>query len=696
MTSLMTVMEDYFVYKNFKYLRLDGGTKAEERGDMLRIFNAKDADYFIFLLSTRAGGLGLNLQCADTVIIFDSDWNPHQDLQAQDRAHRIGQKNEVRVLRLMTVNSVEEKILAAARYKLNVDEKVIQAGKFDAKSTGQERREMLQNILKQDTQSIEDDPEVPDDETVNQMVARTEEEYELFQRMDIERRRLEARDANRKPRLMEESELPGWLLKDDTQLEKMRIEAEENDLYGRGTRARKEVDYSDSLTEREFLNAVEEGNLDEVSEKKRQRRAQKATKRRADDSMNDGDQNDESLDNTMSNNDVSVTGNGGGGGGNGSQSGVVKRKRGRPSAAASTSGRKGSMNTMSDKRYARLLKKMQFLIKLLMNYKDSDGRVLSEPFYQLPTRRDLPDYYDIIKKPIDLKRIQQRIKENKYQSLDQLELDIELMCRNTQEYNVEGSLIYEDSVVLQLVFKKARSRLDSENNESDQEDENEDEDVDVNNDDDYDQDSSLNKSSKNKRPRVEKSEKKGKPGRKKKSTNDDDDDDIDDDEDEEVDDDYGTAPYKVKTHDADYVASKTSHKPRVDKKPAAVCVESESVVNKADNIEEGELGEEDDSSKSKNNDTNSITNNNSDVSTLKKSKDKQNVNSATADDDMYDEEDDTANDDADFDENDAEDNELNCKNNVNKNILGEANQQNGSQSEFKPVTNENNRSCTKT
>ena len=73
-----------------------------------------------------------------------------QDLQAQDRAHRIGQKNEVRVLRLMTVNSVEERILAAARFKLNVDEKVIQAGKFDQKSTSAERKEMLQNILTQE------------------------------------------------------------------------------------------------------------------------------------------------------------------------------------------------------------------------------------------------------------------------------------------------------------------------------------------------------------------------------------------------------------------------------------------------------------------------------------------------------------------------------------------------------------------
>ena len=119
------------IYKGYKYLRLDGGTKAEDRGDLLALFNG-ESDYFLFLLSTRAGGLDLKLQLADTVVIFDSDWNPHHDLQAQDRAHKIGQKNEVRVFCLVTVNSVEEKILAASKYKLNIDEKVIQAGIFDA------------------------------------------------------------------------------------------------------------------------------------------------------------------------------------------------------------------------------------------------------------------------------------------------------------------------------------------------------------------------------------------------------------------------------------------------------------------------------------------------------------------------------------------------------------------------------------
>ena len=134
----MSVMEDYLIYKGYNYLRLDVGTKAEDRADLLALFNG-ESDYFLFLLSTRAGGLDLYLQQADAVVIFYSDWNPHHDLQAQDRAHRIGQKNEVRVFCLVRVNSVEEKILAAAKFKLNIDEKVIQAGKFDAKSTGNER-----------------------------------------------------------------------------------------------------------------------------------------------------------------------------------------------------------------------------------------------------------------------------------------------------------------------------------------------------------------------------------------------------------------------------------------------------------------------------------------------------------------------------------------------------------------------------
>lgn len=93
----MTVIEDYFVYRHFKKFRLGGGTKVEERGDLLAIFNNPKSEYFVFILSIHAGSLVLNLldlQKADTVIIYDSDCKPHQESQAQNLAHRIGQKNE--------------------------------------------------------------------------------------------------------------------------------------------------------------------------------------------------------------------------------------------------------------------------------------------------------------------------------------------------------------------------------------------------------------------------------------------------------------------------------------------------------------------------------------------------------------------------------------------------------------------------
>lgn len=175
-----------------------------------------------------------------------------QDLQAQDRAHRIGQQNEVRVLRLMTVNSVEERILAAAKYKLTMDEKVIQAGMFDQKSTGSERHQFLQSILHNDEED-EEENEVPDDETVNQMVARNEDEFQLFQKMDMERKAEEEKlGVHGKSRLIQEKELPDWLIKEDDEVETWSYDDPEA-LLGRGTRQRKEVDYADSLTEKEWL-----------------------------------------------------------------------------------------------------------------------------------------------------------------------------------------------------------------------------------------------------------------------------------------------------------------------------------------------------------------------------------------------------------------------------------------------------------
>jgi len=447
MTTLMSVMEDYLLWKGYPYLRLDGTTKSDDRGELLRLFNEKNSNYFIFLLSTRAGGLGLNLQTADTVIIFDSDWNPHQDLQASDRAHRIGQKNEVRVLRLMTVNSVEEKILAAAQHKLNVDQKVIQAGMFDQKSTGNERHMFLQALLSADQGGDEEEDEVPDDETINQMLARSEEEFEIYQNIDFERRRDEIKTGNRLPRLIEADELPAWLVKNEEEVERLTFEEEEDKMFGRGSRQRKEVDYSDSITDKQFLRAIEDGNLEEFEEEVTAKPKKGRKRKRYE------DDNDSSY---------------------GKRDKIAeKKRRGRPPVEKQTPNP------------PKLIKTLKKLFDVVIRYQDSDERVLSEVFLQLPSKKDLPDYYDVIKKPMDFKKIKQRIIDHKYRSLDDLEKDVMLLCKNAQMYNVEGSLIYEDSIVLQSVFTNARERLKegylptpdvSEDEEEDEEEEEDDDD----------------------------------------------------------------------------------------------------------------------------------------------------------------------------------------------------------------------------
>lgn len=99
MTRVLDILEDFCHYRDYDYCRIDGSTSSEDRDAQMREFNAEGSSKFIFLLSTRAGGLGINLQTADIVILFDSDWNPQMDLQAQDRAHRIGQKKPVHVYR---------------------------------------------------------------------------------------------------------------------------------------------------------------------------------------------------------------------------------------------------------------------------------------------------------------------------------------------------------------------------------------------------------------------------------------------------------------------------------------------------------------------------------------------------------------------------------------------------------------------
>lgn len=127
MTRMIDMMEEYLTYRNYKYCRLDGSTKLEDRRDTVHDFQTRP-DIFIFLLSTRAGGLGINLTSADTVIFYDSDWNPTIDSQAMDRAHRLGQTRQVTVYRLITRGTIEERIRKRALQKEEVQRVVIQGG----------------------------------------------------------------------------------------------------------------------------------------------------------------------------------------------------------------------------------------------------------------------------------------------------------------------------------------------------------------------------------------------------------------------------------------------------------------------------------------------------------------------------------------------------------------------------------------
>uniref|UniRef100_A0A8C1SN02 Chromodomain helicase DNA binding protein 2 n=1 Tax=Cyprinus carpio TaxID=7962 RepID=A0A8C1SN02_CYPCA len=126
MVRMLDILAEYLSLKRYPFQRLDGSIKGEIRKQALDHFNAEGSEDFCFLLSTRAGGLGINLASADTVVIFDSDWNPQNDLQAQARAHRIGQKKQVNIYRLVTKGTVEEDIIERAKKKMVLDHLVIQ------------------------------------------------------------------------------------------------------------------------------------------------------------------------------------------------------------------------------------------------------------------------------------------------------------------------------------------------------------------------------------------------------------------------------------------------------------------------------------------------------------------------------------------------------------------------------------------
>ncbi|CAI4388668.1 BDN_1c_G0026220.mRNA.1.CDS.1 [Saccharomyces cerevisiae] len=528
MTQVMDIMEDFLRMKDLKYMRLDGSTKTEERTEMLNAFNAPDSDYFCFLLSTRAGGLGLNLQTADTVIIFDTDWNPHQDLQAQDRAHRIGQKNEVRILRLITTDSVEEVILERAMQKLDIDGKVIQAGKFDNKSTAEEQEAFLRRLIESETNRDDDDKAELDDDELNDTLARSADEKILFDKIDKERMNQERADAKAQglrvppPRLIQLDELPKVFREDIEE----HFKKEDSEPLGR-IRQKKRVYYDDGLTEEQFLEAVEDDNMSLEDAIKKRREARERRRLR----QNGTKENEiETLENTPEASETSLIEN------NSFTAAVDEETNADKETTASRSKRRSSRkkrtisvvtaeekeNTQeestsqenggakveeevksssveiingseSKKKKPKLTVKIKLNKTTVLENKDSkraeekpeskspakktaakktktkskslgifptveklveemreqldevDSHPRTSIFEKLPSKRDYPDYFKVIEKPMAIDIILKNCKNGTYKTLEEVRQALQTMFENARFYNEEGSWVYVDA-----------------------------------------------------------------------------------------------------------------------------------------------------------------------------------------------------------------------------------------------------------
>ncbi|KAI9337539.1 SNF2 family N-terminal domain-containing protein [Obelidium mucronatum] len=458
MTKVMDLMADYFNYREIKFLRLDGAINGESREILLKEFNQPNSEYNIFILSTRAGGLGLNLQTADTVIIFDSDWNPHQDLQAQDRAHRIGQKKEVRILRLITTNSIEEHILAKAQQKLALDGQIIQAGKFDQKTSEKDRDELLRFLLeteKKEDQEDDEDGEELTDEQLNEMLARNPEEVEIFGQMDREReeRAYVQHNGNPLPRLIAENELPACYQMDFSKLKP----AEADDLLSIKPRDRKDVHYGEVLTEQQFLEAASRGDLHEVEKLTLQRRAAKKASGEDPDGLTNvfddedddsGNADDQQQQEYQDEDDEEVA--------------SKPRKAGRPSSAGpKRRGKKSKAEMLANDSISveerEQLTNISHACLAAVREVTSGSRELryvATAFESLPSRKSYKDYYDIVQTPICLSDIQKKINGMRYVSLTEFQQDMNLLFTNARAYNAEGTQLHDDTNVLERIFNE--------------------------------------------------------------------------------------------------------------------------------------------------------------------------------------------------------------------------------------------------
>ncbi|WWD22363.1 hypothetical protein CI109_106854 [Kwoniella shandongensis] len=480
MTEIMTIVSDFFDFRGWKYCRLDGSTKAEDRQTLLSTFNDPQSPYQVFILSTRAGGLGLNLQSADTVIIYDTDWNPHADLQAQDRAHRIGQKKEVRVLRLISSGTVEELVLARAQQKLAIDGKVIQAGKFDDVTSSAEYEALLAKAFEANTEDDNEETDELDDDELNELLARGDEELGIFTRMDEDRKKNKLVDwkaSGKKgelpPPLMQESELPPFYRRDIGQ--EMAEQVANEDEQGRGRRTKADVRYTDGLTDDQFIAALEnsDDDVDDAADRKRKRAEKKAERKRMNELLSQAEAEGKPLDvTTVIKRDE-----------NESPSpspavedqestlpvmtpvGGMKKKRGRPSKSATPSvqgdelvphkRRKigGGSAGLGGQVQGSEIQLMMKLYNQTNALKSDLGEDLNQFFVTPVSKKDYPDYYVVIAQPIAMSQIKAKIGKPSY-NLQQFRSDMHLLWNNARTYNQEGSWVFNAAEDMQEGFDK--------------------------------------------------------------------------------------------------------------------------------------------------------------------------------------------------------------------------------------------------
>ena len=278
---------------------------------------------------------------------------------------------------------------------------------FDNKSTSRERRDFLVTLLEDERIEEEEDP-IPDDETLNRMIARSEDEFQLFQRMDGERITRESMDEHMRHscRLMQEDELPDYLLRDTAEL--IDLSDEDGTQQGKGHRVKDKVNYCEIISESKWLKTLND-SIDEQEDT-----PTKSKKRKTGDSSNEGT--------------------------------PPSKKQRKKQVRAKIS--------------IDLIREMMRIWQEVVYYEDDEGRRLSDIFMELPSKKELPDYYQIISEPIDLKKVKNKVLKGSYRDWDDFDYVMKVLFANVRQYNIETSRIYEDSKILEDVFLRARNELE--------------------------------------------------------------------------------------------------------------------------------------------------------------------------------------------------------------------------------------------